>query len=36
VVDDLKQVSDGSATPEAVRGTRSDGTTMDDPGSEVS
>jgi multicomponent Na+:H+ antiporter subunit G len=31
VVDDLREVSDGSAAPEAVRGTRTDGTAMDDP-----
>jgi multicomponent Na+:H+ antiporter subunit G len=35
VVDDLKQVSDGSATPEAVRGVRTDGTAMEDPAPEV-
>jgi hypothetical protein len=36
VVDDLRGVSDGSATPDAVRGVRTDGTEMDDPAPEVS
>ena len=31
VVDELKDVTDGSATPEAVAGTRTDGTPMDRP-----
>jgi multicomponent Na+:H+ antiporter subunit G len=35
VVDDLRGVSDGSATPQAVRGTRTDGTAMEDPAPEV-
>ena len=34
VVDELRDVSDGSATPEAVRGTRSDGTEMELPTSD--
>jgi multicomponent Na+:H+ antiporter subunit G len=36
VVDDLREVSDGSATPGAVRGTRTDGSEMEDPAPEVS
>jgi multicomponent Na+:H+ antiporter subunit G len=35
VVDDLREVSDGSATPQAVARTRTDGTTMEDPAPEV-
>jgi multicomponent Na+:H+ antiporter subunit G len=35
VIDDLRAVSDGSATPQAVAGTRTDGTPMEDPASEV-
>jgi multicomponent Na+:H+ antiporter subunit G len=35
VIDDLRGVSDGSATPQAVRGTRTDGTAMEDPPPEV-
>lgn len=31
VVDELRDVSDGSATPDAVAGIRTDGTPMDDP-----
>ncbi|HVM27348.1 MAG TPA: monovalent cation/H(+) antiporter subunit G [Mycobacteriales bacterium] len=35
VVDDLRGVSDGTATPQAVAGTRTDGTEMEDPAPEV-
>ena len=35
VVDDLRDVSDGSATPSAVAGTRTDGTDMEDPATET-
>lgn len=31
VVDDLRAVSDGTATPQSVAGTRTDGTPMEDP-----
>jgi multicomponent Na+:H+ antiporter subunit G len=35
VIDDLREVSDGSATPGAVAGTRTDGTPMEDPAPEA-
>jgi multicomponent Na+:H+ antiporter subunit G len=36
VVDDLRDVSDGSAWPSAVAGMRTDGTAMEDPAPETS